>query len=205
MADLVAGLYPEFDPYQAVTAGLSNVAQPNIPAFSNVNWFGMNYTDSASGMVTAKANGVAVPVDWGAVITKVTVLCGAAAGTITHFNVQLYSGIAVPAAQGTQSTDSTSTPFTVNTFLTVTLGSTVLVTPTNAPNRFVYVSFGLTASVAPSVASAATPVAIVTSGAAGFGTAAPLFSASYTGGGASQPATLASGSAVAQAPLVWLT
>jgi hypothetical protein len=206
MADLVSGSFPEFNPLQALTGGFANATQSNIPAYTNAMWFGMTYTDSAAGMVTAKANGVAVPVDVGVVISKVTVLVGAAAGTITHLNVQLFSGIATPAAIGTQTTDQTSTPFTANTFYTWTLPSGgVTITPAMAPQRFVYVSFGLTASVAPSVASSATPVAIVTSGAAGFNTSAPVLSASYTGGGAAQPATLASASAVAQAPLVWLT
>jgi hypothetical protein len=202
---LVLGQHALFNPYQALTGGLTNATQSNVPAQTNVNFYGFNAVDSAAGGVTAVANAVAVPVDWGVVFTKATVLCGAAAGTITHINAQLFSGIAVPAALGTQSTDATSTPFTVNTFYTFTLGSAVTATPTNAPQRFLYFSLGLTDSVAPSFASASTPTAIVTQGAAGFGTTAPYLAAKFTGGGAVQPATLASATTVAAAFLVWLT
>jgi hypothetical protein len=201
---LVLGQHAIFNPYQALTGGLTNATQSNVPAQTNVNWFGFNAIDSAAGGVTAVANAVAVPIDWGVVVTKATVLCGAAAGTITHSNVQLFSGIAVPAALGTQSTDATSTPFTVNTFYTFTFAA-VTATPTNAPNRFLYFSLGLTDSVPPSFASASTPTAIVTQGASGFGTTAPYLAAKFTGGGAVQPATLASPTPVAAAFLVWLT
>ena len=205
MADLVSGRYAQSNPFQALTGNLVNATQSNIPAQSNVNWYGFQYSDSAAGGVTAVANGVAVPVDWGVPISKVTVLCGAAAGTITHFNFQLFSGIAVPAALGTQSTDQTSTPLTANTILTTSLGSTVVTSSSNAPNGFLYVSLGLTNSGAPSFASAATPVAIVTQGASGFGTSAPYLAAKFTGGGATQPSTLASATTVANAYFVWLT
>lgn len=205
MADLASGQYLQFNPFQALTGNLTNVANPAAPAYSNASWFGFQYSDSAAGGVTAVANAVAVPVDWGAVITKATVLCGAAAGTITHWNAQLFSGIATPAALGTQSTDATSTPLTVNSSFTITLGSAVQITPANAPNHFVYFSLGLTNSVAPSFAAAAVPVAIVTAGTAGFGANAPVLAAKYTGGGATQPATLASATTVAAATLVWLT
>jgi hypothetical protein len=187
-----------------LTGNLSNLTQPNMPAASNASFFGFTYTDSAAGGVTAVANGVAVPVDWAMTFTKAVLLTGAAAGTITHFNAQLFSGIATPAALGTQSVDATSTPLTVNTSFTITLGSAVTATPTNAPNKYLYFSLGLTNSVAPSFASAATPVAIVTSGTAGFGANAPVLAAKYTGGGATQPATLASATTVAAATLVWL-
>jgi hypothetical protein len=205
MADLASAHFPQFNPGQALTGGLDNATQANIPAQTNATWFGFTAIDSAAGGVTAVANAVAVPVDWGVVITNATVLCGAAAGTITHANVQLFSGIATPAALGTQSTDATSTPFTVNTFATFTLGSAVLTSPTNAPNHYLYFSLGLTNSVAPSLASASTPVAIVSGGASGFGASAPVLAAKYTGGGAAQPTTLASATTVAAAILVWLT
>ena len=205
MADLVGGKFPQTNPAVSFVGGFTNSTQANIPARTNAEWLGYVWTDSATGMVTAKANGIAVPVDPGTVVSKVSVLCGAAAGTVTHFNVQLFSGIATPAALGTQSTDQTSTPFTVNTILTTTLGTPVLVTSANAPNGYIYVSLSGTWSVAPSVASASTPTAIVTAGTAGFGASAPTLTANYTGGGATQPATLAGAATVAQAPIVWLT
>jgi len=203
-ADLVAGHFPESDPMLALTGQLMNATQGNIRAFSNTDWFGMTYTDSAAGGVSAVANAVAVPVDVGAIISNVTVLSGAAAGTITNANFQLFSGIATPAALGTQSTNVTSTPFTVNTALTTALGSPVLITSAVAPKGFIYVSLGLTNSVPPSFASAATAVAINTAPSQ-FGSTAPTLAAKYTGGGATQPATLVSPTAVAAAFLVWLS
>jgi len=80
----------------------------------------MNYTDSAAGGVGAVANVVAVPVDWGTVVMNAIVICGAAAGTITNCNAQLFSGTATPTALGTQTTNVTSTPFTVNSAFTFT-------------------------------------------------------------------------------------
>ncbi len=205
MADLIAGQYPEFNPLQVLTGGLVNATQGNLPAATNARWFGMNYTDSAAGGVTAVANVVAVPVDVGTVVTAATVIVGAAAGTITHCNAQLFSGTATPAALGTQTTDVTSTPFTVNTADTFTWAAPgVLVTPANAPNRFVYFSLGLTDSVAPSFAAASVPVAINVAPSA-FGASAPILAARYVGGGATQPATLATPTTVAAATLVWLT
>jgi hypothetical protein len=208
MADLVSGGYAESNPFQALTGGLTNATQANVPAYTNATWFGVgNYTDTATGFTTAKSNGYAVPVDLGVTISNVTILVGAAAGTITHWNWSLYSGIAVPAKLNTQSVDVTSTPLTANTFYTVALGKPFQVTPASAPNGFLYVGLSLTASVAPSVASATTPTAIVWSGAAGFSTSAPVFAANYTGGGAVAPATLAAAGAatVAAAPFIWLT
>lgn len=205
MSPLVRGQYHEYNPLQALTGNLVNATQGNIPAMSNVDWFGFQAVDSTAGTVTAVANAVAVPVDWGVTFTKATVICGAAAGTITHANVQLYSGIAVPAALGTQSVDATSTPFTGNTVATFSFAA-VTANPTNAPGKFLYVSLGLTASVQASLASASTPVALNTAPPV-FGAAAttPILAAKYTGGGAVAPATLATPTVVAAAFLVWLT
>ena len=139
------------------------------------------------------------------VVMNATVIVGAAAGTITNCNAQLFSGTATPTALGTQTTNVTSTPFTENSAFTFTWAAPgVLVTPANAPNRFVYFSLGLTDSVAPSFAAASVPIAINVAPSA-FGTSAPILAAKYTGGGATQPATLVSPTTVAAAMLVWLT
>jgi len=189
----------------AITGQLSNATQSNIRAFSNADWYGFTVIDSAAGGVSAVANAVAVPVDTGVVISAATILCGAAAGTVTNANAQLFSGTATPAALGTQSTNvSGSTPFSVNTAYKFTFGTPVLITQANAPGGFVYFSLGLTNSVPPSFASASTPVAINTSPSQ-FGASAPVLAAKFTGGGATQPATLVSPTTVAAATLVWLT
>jgi len=102
----------------AITGQLSNATQSNIRACSNADWYGFNVIDSAAGGVSAFANVVAVPVDWGTVVMNAIVICGAAAGTITNCNAQLFSGTATPTALGTQTTNVTSTPFTVNSAFT---------------------------------------------------------------------------------------
>ena len=120
-------------------------------------------------------------------------------------HAQLYSGIATPAQLGTQSTDATSTPFTANTLLAFSFAA-VTASSTNAPNKFLYFSLGLTASVAPSFASANIG-SVFNTAAPIFGTTAttPILAAKFTGGGATQPATLASPTALTAATLVWLT
>jgi hypothetical protein len=201
MSPLVRAKYPLLNPDQSLTGGLSNATQSNDPAFTNAQWFGYVTTDSAAGGVTAVANVVAVPITPGIVVTQVSLVSGNAAGTITNCNVQLFSGTSTPTALGTQSVNVTSTPFTQATPFTFTLGSAVTISQANAPYGYVYVSLGLTDSVAPSFASAGTPVALGVAP----GTNAPVLAAKYTGGGSTQPATLVSPTLVAAAYLCWLT
>jgi len=109
------------------------------------------------------------------------------------------------AALGSQTTNVTSTPFTVSSAFTFTFPAPgVFVTPANAPNRFIYFSLGLTDSVAPSFAAASVPVAFNVAPSA-FGASAPILAAKFIGGGAVQPATFVSPTTVAAASLVWLT
>jgi hypothetical protein len=212
MADLVRGHYPVSAVLDSLLGQARNATQSNPPVFTNLSFFGASaLTDnSTTALTTAKANAVAVAVDYGAIISKVSFVVGATAGaTSTHTNVALYSGsVAAPAILGTQSTDNTAANggFPASAINTVTLGTPVLITPANAPNGYIYVSLGVTATTVPSLLSAATPTAVFYQWSAlNSTTANPLgFALTATGGGAVAPATLASASVAAAAFITFL-
>lgn len=205
MSDLVRGHYNVSNPIDSLFGQVRNATQSNQPMFSNAYVFGMGgLSDQAASTITAKANVVAIPVDYGAIITKVAFKVGAtAAATSTHTNVALYGGsVAAPAILGAQSTDNTAGNggFPASAWNIVTLGAAVLVTPTNAPNGYIYASLGITATTQPSLAGWTTASAIFyTDSGLGSATTNPLFmgGAAFTGGGAVAPATLASGAVTA--------
>jgi hypothetical protein len=178
---------------------------------SNADWFGLSgLTDTAAATTSAKANAVAVPVEYGDVFSKVTFVNGATAqATSTHGNVALYSGgVAAPAILGAQSADNIAANggFPGSALVTVTLGAPVLITPANAPFGYIYVSYGNTATTQPSLAAYSTPTAINYQWALNSATANPLaFAFNATGGGAVAPATLAGTAVAASAFLVFLS
>ena len=211
MSDLVRGHYAIESALDAMLGNARNATQTNLPVYTNLSFFGASgLTDnSTTALTTAKANAVAVPVDWGAIITKVSFIVGATAqATSTHGNVALYSGgVAAPAIMGTQSTDNVAANggFPASAISTVTLGAPVLVTPSNAPQGYIYVSYGFTATTAPSVLAAPAPAAVFYQWALNSATANPLgFALTCTGGGAVAPATLAGSAVAAAAAIVFL-
>jgi len=212
MADLVRGHYPIGSVFDALLGNARNATQNDLPVYTNLTWTGISgLTDnSTTALTSAKANAVAVPVDFGAIISKVSFVVGATAGaTSTHTNVALYSGgVAAPAILGTQSTDNTSGNggFAASAINTVTLGAPVVITPSNAPNGYIYVSLGVTATTVPSLLSAPTPTAVFYQWSAlNSTTANPLGVAlTATGGGATAPATLASASVAAATYICFL-
>jgi hypothetical protein len=168
-------------------------------------------TDTAAAVTTAKANFVAVPVEYGDIITKCTVLVGGTvSSTSTHSNFALYTGgVASPTLiTGSQSTDVTTGAggTAINTALTVTFGAATLITPTNAPFGYIYVSYGLTATAVPSLAAWSIPTAVYyQTTALSSATAAPLaLAGNVSGGGATAAANLASPTAAASAFAVFL-
>ena len=209
---LVRGRYPVSNPLWASLGQATNIANTSQPIRSNAEWFGLaGITDQAAATITAKANGVAVPVDVGMTITKVGFAVGAtAAATSTHTNVALYAGgLAAPTKLGTQSTDNTAGNggFPASAWNLITLGGGgYTVTATDAPAGYIYVSLGITATTQPSLAGWSTPAAVFyTWSALNSATTNPLFfNGAYTGGGAAAPATLATGAVTAVVPLVVL-
>jgi hypothetical protein len=93
MADLVDGRYPQVDAQWSMLGQPVNVSQSDIPVFSNLRALGLgNPTDGALA-ATGVACAVPIPVDYGAIISKVSLLVGATAeATGTHAWAALYSG-----------------------------------------------------------------------------------------------------------------
>jgi hypothetical protein len=87
MSDLIRGQYPVTHGLKKATGGFQNATQANVMARSNAEFLGLaNLADTATIVAaTGVAVGVAVPVEYGDIISKVTVLVGAtAAGTPTN-------------------------------------------------------------------------------------------------------------------------
>lgn len=205
MSDLVRGRYPVTSPIAKLVGLTSNATQPNLPPRSNAEFQCLSggWTDGALA-ATGIGCAVAVPVEVGDPLSKVSLLVGATAeATGTHAFAALYSGVATPALLA-QSVDNTgAAALAASARFDFTLASTVYVTQAMAPGGFLYASVAITAGTVPTAAVSAIPTAI---GYQWF-TAGPLFIAATHGSalGATAPATIASPSAKAVAPIVFLT
>jgi hypothetical protein len=202
--DLVAGGYPVIDPFTALGNSV-NAAQGNLAARSNLKYGILgSLQDAAAALTTADMVLVPVPV-CGDEFSTVTVLVGAtAASTPTHSWAQLYSGTLTTAtALTTQSTDGTTTAIAASTALSFTLGKKYIIQPGDAPFGYIYVGLGLTASTVPSLISGTVPTACQKT----WFTNTPLLAANISAAGASAPATVTLASTTAQAavPVVYLT
>ena len=200
---LVRGGYPVNHALRKYTGGASNLVQANIPPRSNQEWLGAPSADTAAALTTAVATSVAVPVEVGDVISKITVLVGATAAAVpTNAFAAVYSGIAVPALLA-QSTSQGAAAVPASTAVVFTLTAPVTVTNVNAPSGFLYVSIVAAATTVPSLATVAVPAAV---GYKAFATS-PLFLAATHGSALSTtaPATIAAPVTVSNAPIVYLT
>ena len=200
---LVRGGYPVNHALRKYTGGASMASQANIPPRSNQEWFGAPSSDAAAALVTAVATSVAVPVEVGDVITKITVLVGAtAAGVPTNAFAAVYSGVATPALLQ-QSISSGAAAINASTALVFTLTAPVVVNYVNAPFGYLYVSIVAAATAVPSLAAATVPAAV---GYKAF-TNSPLFLAATHGSGltTAAPATIVTPATVSTAPIVYLT
>lgn len=200
MADLVSGRYPQNSALAALLGNTANSTQANVPARSNLEFGFGNITDGALA-ATGVCAAVPVPVDYGTVISKISIFVGATAeGTGTHGFMALYSGIATPALLAQSADDTGAASAAASGIYTRSLATPQLITPAVAPNGFVYVSVSFTATTVPTAASVSTPTAV---GYQWF-TAGPLFFSATHGSavGATAPATIASPAAKAVAPVV---
>lgn len=208
MADLVSGRYPQsFAPW-AVWGQATNVNQSDIPVRSNAEILTLSGAiATGTGAASGVLNSVMVPVDQGMIVSKVTILVtNTAASTPTHQFAALYQGTGSAPALIGQSTDGTTAAIAANAPYTFTLTTPQLITNTNSPNGFIYVSFGFTSSAQPSLVTVAGP----TIGAWGTmvpGTGWPLFFSATHGSavGATAPSTIASASNQTNAPIVYLS
>jgi hypothetical protein len=141
VSDLVRGRYPVTSPAAKLVGLTSNATQGNIAIRSNADWFGVGgWTDGALA-ATGVGCAVAVPVEVGDPLSKVSLIVGAAAeATGTHAFASLYSGIATPAllAQSVDLTGATAVG-PVNARFDFTLASTVVITQAMALDRLGYV------------------------------------------------------------------
>jgi hypothetical protein len=208
MADLVSGGYAQRSPAWAALGLLANETQPDIPARSNLEWGVGQWVDGAvagSGVACA----VAVPIDAGTTVSRVTMFAGAtAASTPTHWWVALYSGIATPALIGTQSADQTTTAIAASGIYNAKLGSPYTVTSADCKNGYIYVVYSITATAPNTAWGLTTPTAVNYQGLTASTTPAavqPMYAAtSGSSLGATAPATLTLASK-AVAPVVVLT
>lgn len=201
--DLVGGSYPlKYNLTKLL--GAFNATQSNIAARTNLEWPIGSLQDAAASLVTANITLVAVPVEYGDVITAIDVLVGAtAAGTPTRSFAALYSGVATTAALvGAQSADTTTTAIPASTTLTYKLGAPYVVNPTDCPNGFIYVALGQTATTVSSLVSGTVPAAAQKVWYPGM----PKLAATIAAAGGTAPATivLASTAAIASPPVVVL-
>jgi hypothetical protein len=208
MADLVSGRYGQSNPAWALFGSQANLANPEVPARSNAEWFGFAAGAEAQAASSGVGNAVAVPVDPGTVISKVTMLVTSqAASTPTHSFAALYAGTgASPALIGTQSADGLTAAIPVNAPFTFTLGAGYLIKPTDAPNGFIYVSFSVTGTATPKVLAVTGPT-LAAWGTMVPPTGAPLFFSATHGSGLNGTAasTVTSQTNVAATPIVYLT
>lgn len=203
---LVRGRYHVTNPVWSLLGQPTNATQSDIAVRSNADISGINALTDGAAFVTGVATAVAIPVEYGDIITKISVFVGAAAeATGTHAVAGLYSGIGVPALLG-QSTDLTGATAVgpVNARFDFTLAAAQLVTPVNAPNGYIYASVFVTATTQPTVGSYTVAAAV---GYQWF-TNAPLKMGGFTHGSALTtvlPATIVSPTGQAVTPVYVLS
>lgn len=140
MADLVGGRWPQYNPIDRML-DLSNATQGNIPARSNVYYTGLTVLTDQTTVATKKGVFAAIPVEYGDVISNVTVLLGAtAAETGVKSFVALYGGASKPKGKGLLLGQSKVAEATIaaSKKYTASLEKSVLITTTNAPFGYVY-------------------------------------------------------------------
>jgi len=160
MADLVGGMFPQRNAMAAFLGLAGNETQSNIPLRGN-HEFGIGQWVDGAVAGTGVACAVAVPMDPGTVIKRVTMLVGAtAASTPTHTAVAIYSGIATPALLGTQGTDTTTTAVAASAVFQQALGAPYMVKPADCPNGYIYVAYTQTATACNTAWGFTTPTAV---------------------------------------------
>lgn len=204
MSDLVRGKYPVTNPLFSAFGQTANASQANVALRTNAVVTGLNALTDGAALTTAVATAVAIPVEVGDVITKVTVFVGAtAAGTPTNSFAALYSGVAVPALLG-QSVSGGVAAIAASGAFVFTLATPISVTAANAPLGFIYASVVVAATATPSLASTTVATAVAYKWFAN----APLGLGALAHGAAlstTAPATITGQTAQAVTPIVVLS
>lgn len=215
MADLVAGRYGQINPWWTLLGQPVNAIQSDIPARSDLEYLGINtLTDTAAALTSGTVTIVAVPVDPGTTVSKVSVLVGAtAASTPTHSFAAIYSGISSAApALLKQSTDGAAAVIAASARFDFSLSAAYTIQPGDAPYGYVWVGVSVTGSAVPSLITAGGTLATAAqyayfTNSFGGSTNGPASLASHFGSavGATAPATITSVTAQTTAPVVFLT
>lgn len=203
MADLVSGRFPQSG-VPVLWYG-TNTVNASYPARTNAEYLGLTLKDTSiatTGVLTA----VPVPWDGGEVVTSISILTGATACSLpTHAFAAIYTSASTPALIA-QSTDSTSvTAFAASTVYTIKLTNPTQVTPAQCAGGYIWAGFSITSTTQPTVSSGTSATAAFASTSA-ITTGAPLYMALTAGTSlaGSAAATIASPSAKADPPIVWV-
>jgi hypothetical protein len=160
---LTKGRYGQQNPFLGLIGNsLTNIAQSDSPVRSNLEWAIGDLSDGALA-ATGVAACVPVPVDIGQLFTGLVIVTGATAGsTINHAGAGLYAGTGAAPAKIAASADLGSTnEMAANAPVYFVFATPVLITPTNAPNGFIYASVTVTsATTIPTAVSMSTPTGI---------------------------------------------
>jgi hypothetical protein len=145
MSDLPGGRWPQYNPLDRMLGQFSNATQGNIAARSNLYYTSLNLLTDQATAATKKGVFVPIPVEYGDVISKVSVLVGATEGkTGVESFVALYGGASKPKGKGLLLAQSKVAKAAIKPSLALTteLEKSVYISSTNAP--FGYVWAGLT-------------------------------------------------------------
>lgn len=140
MSDLVHGRYAVEDPIWHMLGKPTNATQSDIGVRSNIYFFGYGTALDSAQPATKKGAFVAIPVQEGDIISKVSVLVGATEGkTGVKSFVALYEGISGKKEAGLLGQSKVAeVAIKPKKILTEELEKSVLITSTNAPGGWVY-------------------------------------------------------------------
>src|ERR1035437_3861091 len=192
-------------PHKQSFYGAGLVAQPGVPARTNLDYLQGTFTDTAIA-ATGVAFAVPIAVEVGDVITNVCMPVGAtAASGSSHGNVGIYSRIATPALLATGTDNPATAAGTVaNPLLVRPLTAPYTIKAADAPSGYIWASY--TSTNATTLQNTANMSIIAGFNYAWF-TGGPAFFCQTHGSALAgvMPATITGGSGRVTAPVVFLT
>jgi len=149
-ADLVGGAYHLYDPTYTATGRVANATQGNVAVRTNLSFLGAGALLGSVLLTTKKTALAAIPVEWGDIISKVSVVGGETEGESGEVWTALYSGAEVgkKALLLGQSKSKTEV-VTKEKVFTTELEKSILITTVNAPNGYIYAGINETAGTTP--------------------------------------------------------
>lgn len=148
MSDLVHGRYGVADPIWRLLGGQVNASQSDIAVRSNLYGLSLNGLEAGAAVTTKEGTYVAVPVQEGDSISKVSILQAAVGSSITNQFAAVYSGLVgtnKPVLLA-QSVAGGTTELAEYSLVTYTLQTSILINSLTAPNGYVYAGVNLEAT-----------------------------------------------------------